>query len=137
MLKDFAGNLPQVTAARFGLASVAEDQALGDASQWDKARGFYQAVLDSDASQPFKNLAQERIGMLKDLQKPLAMNLLPDMTSLATTEPSVAGPMGPTTMPAPATVPAQQKFQITLQFVFRRRSRPAPSFLFNCDCWDS
>jgi hypothetical protein len=99
VLKDYSGNLPQVTAARFGLAAVAEDRALDDLSQWDKAREFYQDVLDSDAYQPFKDLATQKIGLLKDLQKPLALNLMPDLTALPTTEPATMA-TGASTAPA-------------------------------------
>ncbi len=72
-------------AARFGLAAVAENQ-----SNWDAARQQYQAIISSDASQPYKDYAQKRMDLLEQLEKPAAVDFS------ASTQPTTMT-MGPTT----------------------------------------
>jgi hypothetical protein len=90
VLQNYPNEKFAVTAAHFGLAAVAEDRAADgkDASQWDAAKAQYQAVLDSDAEQAFKNIATLRIGLLPRLSQPMALGF-----SAATQE----SPLGPTT----------------------------------------
>jgi hypothetical protein len=99
----------QVVAARFGLGAIAENRGGatrgGDHTQWEKARAQYQAILDSDAPQAFKDAAQARIDSLNQLeQAPLV-----GIASLATTLPSIEGPATRMTVPPlfvpPITVP--------------------------------
>lgn len=65
------GDVPNVAvAARFGLAAVAENRG-----QWDAARDQYQAIIASDAAQPYKDYAKTRLDILPQLQQPAAMDL--------------------------------------------------------------
>jgi hypothetical protein len=92
VLQNYPGQKFAATAARFGLAAVAENRAVAgggsDASQWDAAKAQYQSVLDSDAEAAFKTIATLRMGLIPQLSKPAAIGLT------ATTE---AVPLGPTT----------------------------------------
>jgi tetratricopeptide (TPR) repeat protein len=83
------GDIPSVAvSARFGLAAVAENQ-----SQWDAARQQYQAIISSNAAQPYKDYAKQRMDLLDQLQRPAAVDFS------ATTQPTTAtvGPIAPTT----------------------------------------
>jgi predicted negative regulator of RcsB-dependent stress response len=90
VLQNYPGQKFAVAAAHFGLAAVAENRAVGggtgapDASQWDTAKAQYQAVLDSNAEQAFKDVATMRMGLLPQLSKPVAIGL-----SAPSTEPSL------------------------------------------------
>jgi hypothetical protein len=95
VLENYSDQKFAVTAAHFGLAAVAEDRAVlgnGDSSQWDAAKVQYQAIVDSDAEPGYKAIATQRIQLLPQLERPVAIGLS------ATTVPSpLIGPLGPTT----------------------------------------
>jgi hypothetical protein len=97
VLQNYSSQKFAVTAARFGLAAVAENRAVAgggsDASQWDAAKAQYQAVLDSDAEEAFKTIASLRLGLLPQLSKPAAIGLT------ATSQPGQMQvlPLGPST----------------------------------------
>jgi hypothetical protein len=80
VLSDNADNEYAATAARLGLAAVAEDLAGAgtnpDPSQWDVAKQQYQAVMDDpNSSQAYKDYASNRLEMLSTLQQPPAINV--------------------------------------------------------------
>jgi hypothetical protein len=105
VLQNYPNDLPSVTQARFGLAAVAEDRALIDPSNWDKATSYFQAILDSDAPELFKDQAKAQLALLPNLQKPLTLDLMPELESPSTmpsTEPTILGPAAPTTIPTTA-----------------------------------
>jgi hypothetical protein len=70
VLGDYPSNKSAVTAAHFGLAAVAEDR-----KAWTDAKAQYQAIVDSDAEDPYKALAKRRLEVLPELQQPVTMNL--------------------------------------------------------------
>jgi tetratricopeptide (TPR) repeat protein len=81
-----------VVAAHFGLAAVAENRG-----QWDDAKAQYQAILDGDAEQAFKDIATQRLGILPELQRPVMIDLpsaVPpaSATTQPTTKPQTLGP---------------------------------------------
>jgi tetratricopeptide (TPR) repeat protein len=59
-----------VVAARFGLAAVNENRGA-----WDDAKTQYQAILDSDAEQAFKDVAKQRLDLLPQLSQPVTIGL--------------------------------------------------------------
>ncbi len=82
VLSDYSDNTYAATAARFGLAAVAEDQAVSgstpDSSQWDVAKQQYQAVIDDpNATQAYKGYANTRLELIAKLQHPPAINVPP------------------------------------------------------------
>jgi len=86
IVRDYPQQTFEVMAAHFGLAAVSEDRAAEgggkDASQWDRARQQYEAVIDSDATpQPFKELAASRLKLLAQIQQPPLINFLPTTQS--------------------------------------------------------
>jgi len=88
------------TAARFGLAAVAENRAVlnggSDASQWDAARAQYQAIIDSDAEAAYKAIATARLQLLPKLSAPVAIGYTaPAIRAVATQ----AAKLGPATAP--------------------------------------
>jgi hypothetical protein len=108
VLQDYPDDLPNVTQARFGLAAVAEDRAQSDPMNWDKAKSYFQAILDSAAPELFKDQARTQLALLPNLQKPLALDLFPEIeapSTMPSTEPTIMGPAAPTTMPTTAPVP--------------------------------
>jgi hypothetical protein len=75
-----------VTAAHFGLAAVAENRGA-----WDAAKAQYQAILDSDAEAPYKNLASMRLELLPQLAHPVVVDLsapAPATQAITATQPS-------------------------------------------------
>jgi hypothetical protein len=86
VIQDYPTQKFAAVAARFGLAAVNENRAA-----WDDARKQYQAILDSDAEQGFKDLAKERLALLSQLSQPVTIDLQ------AATQPTVG--LGATTLP--------------------------------------
>jgi hypothetical protein len=87
VINGYADQKFAVAASRFGLAAVSENRG-----NWDDAKKQYQAILDSDADQPFKDMANQRMALLPQLSQPVTVDLQ------AATQP--LGPVIPTTMPA-------------------------------------
>jgi hypothetical protein len=91
VLQDYPDEKFAVVAAHFGLAAVAENRAAAsegkDASQWAAAKAQYQAIVDSNADAPYKNLATGRLQLLPQLQQPLTIDL-PMAMELPATLPS-------------------------------------------------
>jgi hypothetical protein len=73
ILQSYPNEKVPVISAHFGLAAVAENRAAAskDASQWDAAKTQYQAIIDSDAAQPYKVMATFRLNLLPRLSKPV------------------------------------------------------------------
>jgi hypothetical protein len=97
VLQDYSGEKFAATAARFGLAAVAENRAVAnggsDQLQWDAAKAQYQAIIDSGVEEAFKAIARQRMDLLPQLSRPQAVGL----TAPTTTGPSEM--MGPTFTP--------------------------------------
>jgi len=85
VVQNYPSEKSAVTAAHFGLAAVAEDR-----KAWDDAKKEYQAILNGDADAPYKALAQQRLQMLSQIQRPLTTNLPanPPTSVSATTQPT-------------------------------------------------
>jgi hypothetical protein len=99
-LSDYPDNSYAASAAKFGLAAVAEDLASGvagkpDPTQWDVAKQQYDAILsDANAPQAYKDYATARAALIPSLQQAPAINVTPP----GTTRPSLLGPtIQPTT----------------------------------------
>ena len=93
VLQSFPDQKFAVVSARFGLAAVNENRAA-----WADAKTQYQAILDSDAEQPFKDIAKQRLDLIPQLSQPVTMGL-----QAATKESVEIGPP----MPALQTVTTQ------------------------------
>jgi hypothetical protein len=95
VVQDYAGQPDSLVAARFGLAAVAENRVAEsdwkDKSQWDEAKSQYQAIVDADVPQPYKDLAVSRLNMLPKLEQP-AITGLSAAFSLPKTSPGEIGP---------------------------------------------
>ena len=81
VVQDYPAQTDSLVAARLGLAAVAEDRAAEsdwkDKSQWDEAKSQYQAVIDANVPQPYKDLAKSRLNMLPSLEQPAITGLTP------------------------------------------------------------
>jgi hypothetical protein len=88
VITSFADQKFAVAAARLGLAAVDENRG-----NWDDAKKQYQAIVDSDADQGFKDLANQRIGLLPQLSQPIMVGLqATTQTSIGPTPPTIAVP---------------------------------------------
>jgi len=99
VLSDFPKLKFATTAARFGLAAVAENRAVlggGDASQWDAARAQYQAIIDSDTEAAYKAIATARLQLLPKLSAPVAIGYTAPTIRIIATQ---AVKLGPATAP--------------------------------------
>jgi hypothetical protein len=104
VLQSYASEKFAVTAAHFGLGAVAENRAA-----WDAAKAQYQAIVDSDAETPYKNLANIRLAMLPQLSQPVAVDLPATQPTAATTQPTAkAQATAVSTSPIQANAPAKR-----------------------------
>lgn len=114
IVSDYADQTIPATVARFGLAAIAENRR-----DWAKARQQYKALIEaSGTAAASKAMAEKRISMLDDLQKPFL--LLPPEAPVPTPALDLNnlqnGPIAPTfdipllgnpgTTPAPTNAPA-------------------------------
>ncbi|MBC7783783.1 MAG: hypothetical protein H7144_08075 [Burkholderiales bacterium] len=112
IVSDYADQPIPATVARFGLAAIAENRR-----DWTKARQQYKALIEaSGTAGASKAMAEKRISMLDNLQKPLL--LLPPEAPVPALDLSnrQSGPFAPTfdipllgnsgTTPVPATAPS-------------------------------
>jgi hypothetical protein len=101
VVSDYASQTDAVAAARFGLAAVAENRVAAsnwaDESQWDEAKSRYQAIVDGNVPQAYKDLAKSRLDMLPKLEHPAITGLAPAF-SLPKTSP--LGPNLGTSIPS-------------------------------------
>ncbi len=103
----YPDQISTATAARFGLAAVAENRAAlnsKDGSQWEKAHQQYDAIVLSNAPEGFRKMAQNRDAMLASLRQPLFTSLAPITTTQPTQD--LALPDGP--MPSTAPIATTQ-----------------------------
>jgi hypothetical protein len=109
VLSKYPDDMLSVASAHFGLAAVAEDRAVSDPSNWDKAAQNYQAVLDGSATAAFKSLATQRLANLPNLKKPMISNLTAPSTQPSTEPATIGATTMPTTNPSAMNVsPATQ-----------------------------
>ncbi|MGA2231211.1 MAG: hypothetical protein ABSH22_09965 [Tepidisphaeraceae bacterium] len=79
-----------VTAARFGLAAIAEDH-----QDWDTARKLYQAVIDgTQAGDIMQAVAQQRIASMEGLNQPPVIGEIVPPSTQPTTRGAIL-PLGP------------------------------------------
>jgi len=71
VLKNFPTQADTALAANFGLAAIAENR-----HNWDQAQKIYQQIKDSGADSMFKALADERIKLLPEIEKPVLIGSL-------------------------------------------------------------
>jgi tetratricopeptide (TPR) repeat protein len=105
VLKNYPNQTESVLAANFALAAIAENR-----HHWDEAAKIYDQIKSSNAEQMYKDLADARLKLLPEIQKPV---LVGDLTTKpAEMPPLVLAPSSqPATQPAtsqPAAVPATQ-----------------------------
>jgi hypothetical protein len=109
VIQTYPNEKQQWVAANFGLAAIAEDRAApsNDQSQWDKAKHFYQTIIESDPPASFGALASKRLDLLPQISQPMPVpaqtpgggmlgpalpgGILPGTTLPATTLPSGLG----------------------------------------------
>jgi hypothetical protein len=105
VLKNFPSQPDTDLAANFGLAAIAENR-----HNWDEAAKTYQQIKDSNVDQMYKDLADARLKLLPEIEKPM---LVGDMPNKPVQVPFAAASQPATTQPTtqaftPATQPTTQ-----------------------------